>query len=391
MEKEKRKKSFPVFRPCYGKEEIDSVTNVLKSGWVGLGPKTAEFEKEFANKIGVGIKNCISVNSCTAALEIAVRLSDVKAGEKVLVPTMTFCSTAHAVTYNQAEPVFIDCDYLLQMDYHGIMKSIEENKKKIKAIIVVHFGGRIHPNILQISEYCSKNDIYLIEDCAHAMGATLNGKHAGTFGDFACFSFHAVKNLAMGDGGMLVSIEHTQKIEEAKKLRWLGIDKGTWDRSDQKRYSWEYNIASIGYKCHTCDILSAIGLEQLKKIDYLNERRLKIVTEYFKHLTSQKEISTPLADDEESKSSWHLFIIMLQNEETRNALSDFLAENNISTSVHYKPIHLFKCYGEDTPTLPTSEQYYKKILTLPVYPEMKIMDVKFICKKIKEFFDNATP
>ena len=372
--------AYQVFRPYITQDEINAVAEVLQSRWIGLGPKCTEFEKMFAEYTGSNF--CVTINSCTAALDMALRLCDIHQHDKVLVPTMTFVSTAHAVCYNNATPVFVDCDDQLQMDFEDIKNKYD---KYTKAIIVVHYGGRINPNIERIAEFCKEKHIWLIEDCAHAAGSFKNNKHAGTFGNIGCFSFHAVKNLAMGDGGAIITNDsnwHTR----AKKLRWLGIDKGTWDRTaGNKEYWWEYQVDEIGYKNHLNDILASIGIEQLKKLNDMNKRRCYLQSIYKECLKGIPEITLPYPYcNKEEVCAWHIMWIKAKD---RDNLSMFLKEAGINTGVHYKPIHTYKCYG-NIPSLPHAENLFKEIISLPMYYELTEEDVEYICSVIKEFYSN---
>ena len=248
-----------VFKPSMTQEEIDAVAEVLRSGWIGLGPKTAEFEKKFAEFVGTTY--AVAVNSCTAALDLALKLLDVNHGHEVIVPTMTFVSTAHCVAYRLAMPVFADVDpHTLSMDLDDVRRKITS---RTRAIIPVHYSGR--PIDLDALKEIA-GEIPIIEDCAHATGARYKGRSVGSIGDIGCFSFHAVKNLAMGDGGAL-TLNSEPWMQRSKRLRWLGIDKGTWDRTaTDKSYWWQYFVDEIGLKCHLNDIAAAIGLVQLRRL-----------------------------------------------------------------------------------------------------------------------------
>lgn len=365
-----------LFKPQMGDEELESLRDIFKSGWVGLGPKTEEFEKQFAKYIGT--KYAIGLNSATSALDLSLKLLNINHGDQVLVPTITFVSTAHAVSYNLASPIFVDSDENLLIDIEDIKQKITP---KTKAIIPVHYSGRsVDINYLRKIA----GNIPIIEDCAHACGSVFNGQKCGSFGDMGVFSFHAVKNLSTGDGGMITT-NNFDIYNRAKRLRWLGIDKNTWDRTDiNKSYWWEYNVSEIGLKCHMNDITASIGLVQLNKLEKMNNRRKQIAQMYFKGLKNISSIITPFMDTENSKSSWHIYCIRCKN---RNNLSIYLKEKNIMTGVHYKPIHLYKCY-DNIPVLPNAENYFKEILSLPIYPDLTNEEVSTVVNEIKSFYKN---
>lgn len=367
-----------VFRPSMGQEEIDAVAEVLRSGWIGLGPKTAQFEAEFSRYIGTG--QAVGVNSATAALDLAVRLLHIGHGDEVIVPTMTFVSTAHAVAYNLATPIFADCDeQTLNLDLQDVARKIS---RRTKAIIAVHYGGR--PVDMDALRRIA-GDIPIIEDAAHACGSSYRGRKCGALGGLGVFSFHAVKNLAMGDGGCLTT-ENADWASRAKKLRWLGIDKGTWDRTGlDKSYWWQYSVEEIGLKCHMNDIMASIGLVQLSKLDKMNARRKAIADRYFAGLADLGQVALPARDDAVFQSSWHIFHIKTPQ---RDELSMHLREHGINTGVHYTPIHSYGCYG-NRPTLPTAERMVRTILTLPVFPDLADADVDRIVACIRAFFGRS--
>jgi perosamine synthetase len=365
-----------VFKPSTGKEEIEAVAEVLRSGWLGLGPKTTEFEKRFAQYIGANY--AIGVNSCTSALDLALKLLSITKGDDVLVPTMTFVSTAHAVAYNLAIPIFCDIDErTLQID----IKEIEKKRTiRTKAVIPVHYSGR-PCDMDKIKE--AAGGLAIIEDAAHACGAEYKGKKCGTLGDIGCFSFHAVKNLAMGDGGAL-TLNDKKMTQRAKRLRWVGIDKGTWDRTKlDKSYWWKYYVDEIGLKCHMNDIAASIGLVQLGKLEAMNKRRTEIAQMYTREFERITEIEVPVGDDKDFKSSWHIYCVKCDK---RDDLSVFLQSKGINTGVHYTPIHTYSCYGNN-PSLPVAEQVSERILSLPIYPDLSNDEVQYVIKTIKGFYD----
>jgi perosamine synthetase len=363
-----------LFKPFMDDQEIEAVAQVLRSGWIGLGPKTAEFERAFAAFLGAPF--AVGLNSATAALDMAVRLLGINHGDEVIVPTMTFVSTAHAVAYNLATPIFADVDPdTLAIDLDDVARRITP---RTRAIVPVHYGGRPvdMDRLRQVA-----GDIPLIEDAAHACGAEYKGRKAGTLGDLACFSFHAVKNLAMGDGGALVTRDQAL-MERAKRLRWLGIDRGTWDRTGADRsYWWQYYVDEVGLKCHMNDIMAAIGLVQLRKLPDTNARRRQIAEMYTAGLHDLSWLKTPPMDTPDSQSSWHIYCIQV---EARDDLNVYLQEKEIGTGVHYSPIHLYACYG-NRPSLPIAESLFKRILSLPMHPGLTDDDVDRIISVIRSF------
>jgi perosamine synthetase len=369
---------MPVFKPCTGQEEADAVAEVLRSGWIGMGPKTAEFEKSFAEYLGAPY--AVGLNSCTAALDLATQLAGVGPGDEVIVPTITFVSTAHAVMYRGARVVFADIDReTLNISFADVERKVSS---KTKAIIPVHYAGR--PVDVRRLEQVVGDRVAIIEDCAHACGASYYGKRVGSEGHLSCFSFHAVKNLAMGDGGALVT--HREKdFDRAKRLRWLGIDKDTWTRSDDNRkYWWQYNVAEVGAKCHLNDIAAAIGIVQLKKLDRMNQRRREIVRMYTEML--HNVVETPPDDTEEFRSSWHIYCIKCKR---RDDLAVHLQGQGINTGVHYYPIHLYDTVYGTQPELPNAEKEIKRILSLPIFPDMTDDQVVMVADRIKQFLSNG--
>jgi len=363
-----------LFKPYMDEQEIEAVAEVIRSGWIGLGPRTAEFEKAFAAFLGAPF--AVGFNSGTAALDLAVRLLDINHGDEVIVPTMTFVSTAHAVAYNLATPIFADVDPdTLGIDVDDVARKITP---RTRAIVAVHYGGR--PVDMDRLRQAA-GSVPLIEDAAHACGAEYKGRKAGTLGDLACFSFHAVKNLAMGDGGALVTRDQAL-MERAKRLRWLGIDRGTWDRTAADRsYWWQYFVDEIGLKCHMNDIMAAIGLVQLRKLPAANARRRQIAEMYTAGLSYLPWLKTPPMDTPDSQSAWHIYCIRVEG---RDDLNVHLQERGIATGVHYSPIHQYTCYG-NRPCLPVAESVAKRILSLPMHPGLSDQDVNCVIDAIRAF------
>ncbi len=366
---------IPVFRPYTDGKEIEYLKEVIDSGWWGLGPKTKAFEERFAKYIGT--KYAIGLNSATAALDLAFKCIGIE-GKEVISTSMTFVSTNHAILYNKGIPVFCDIEPdTLNIDPAKIEELITD---KTKAIIVVHFGGRAcdMDKIMAIAE---KHNLRVVEDCAHACGGEYKGKKLGSIGDYGCFSFQAVKNLATGDGGM-VTTNNQEANDFLLKYRWVGITKDTFSR-DVGKYSWYYDVVNLGHKFHMNDIAAAIGLAQFEKLDWMNDQRGKWSDLYTEQLKNVGDIQTPVKKDY-MKPSYHNYVIQTDK---RDALQEFLKTKDISTGVHYYPNHLYEIYKPYYRNLPVTENIWKKLMTLPLYPALTENDVNSIINSIKEFFN----
>lgn len=369
---------IPIFQPNTNEEEIIALKEVLESCWLGLGPKTAEFEEKFATYIGTNY--AVALNSGTSALDLAIKLFDIHEGDEVLVPTMTFVSTAHAVVYNRAIPVFVDIDKkTLNIDIEDAKNKVTE---RTKAVIPVHYSGR--PVDIDVLKSGLSKDIIIIEDAAHASGSSCKGKKCGALGDIGTFSFHVVKPLIAGGDGGAITLNDEKMKQRAKRLRWLGIDKTTWERTgENKEYLWDYDVEEIGLKCHMNDLQAAFAIVQLKKLDEGIRLRRERANLYSELLSEINEVECPLSDDNEYRSSWHLYCIKC---EKRDELSVYLKEQGITTGVHYKPIHLYSCYGEKKPYLKNAEEVFKTILTLPLFVALTFEEVRYIVDKVKVFY-----
>jgi perosamine synthetase len=376
---------IPVFKPHMNKKKIlPELEKILDSGWIGLGPKTKEFEDKFAAYLKA--PHAVAVNSCTSALHLAVLAAGLKEGDEVLVPTMTFVSTALVLLYEKIIPVFVDSDpKTLCMDPEDARRKLTP---KTRAMIPVHFGGHA-ADLTSLQALAREHQLILIEDCAHATGGTYHGQKLGTFGDFSCFSFHAVKNLPTADGGMVLA--KTAKADaQLRKLRWLGIDKDTWARNDNK-YAWRYSIEELGYKYHMNDITAVIGLAQLETLDEDNQRRAKLAARYQRELTGLSSIECPV-EIPPAVSAWHNYVIKVENETQRNDLGSYLGNEGISTGVHYEPIHRHKVFQGRArmENLPVAEHQWTRLLTLPLFPTLSDQEHDQVISGIKTFLRKTT-
>ena len=366
-----------LFKPCLGKEEASAVLEVLKSGWIGNGPKTLEFEDKFSQFISA--KHSLALNSASASIHLALLCAGVESGDEVITPSLTFVATNHPILMLGAKPVFCDVqEDTLCADAKDIIKKITN---KTRAIVVVHYGG--HPVDLDpIKKICKEKGIKLIEDCAHASGTYYKGKHVGTVGDFGCFSFAAIKNLTTGDGGMLVG-KNEKLISKARTYAWSGISQSTWERVKDAKLKWQYNVTSTGWKYQMNDIAAAIGLVQLKKLVDSNKRRKDITEYYNRGLKKIPWIKVPVVKAY-AKSSYHNYVIKV-DAKVRDKLSGYLSKKGIATSVHYMPSHYYKLYSKYSHNVPITEKVWKQILLLPIFPELSLKDQEFIVSTVEKF------
>ncbi len=370
--------SIPVFRPFHGEEEIEAVADVLRSGWWGQGPKTVEFEQRFAEFVGA--KHAVSVNSATAALHLALLVAGVNGSEVVTTP-MTFVSTNHAILYNDATPVFADVQAdTLNIDPDDIERKITE---KTRAIVAVDYGG--HPvDLDRIHAIAAQHNLMVVEDAAHAAGSKYHDKPVGSISPLTCFSFHPVKNLATGDGGM-ITLENDEWDARLRRLRWVGINKDTWVRSqdkDSSQYSWQYDVEELGFKCHSNDIMSAIALVQLQRLPQTNARRREICALYNEGLRDLEWLQLPVTK-EGVFTAQHNYVVRC---DSRDKLAEWLHLHRVATGMHYIPNHLHAMYKPYvTEPLPVVEREWTRLLTLPLFPALTDDEVHYIIDVIRHY------
>lgn len=373
------RKSIPVLQPLIGDEEIDAVAEVMRSGWLGLGPRTEQFERQFA--AFAGSRFAVAMNSGTAALHLALDALKLGPGDEVIVPPITFVSTIHAVSYVGATPVFAD----VEPDTMNLSAADIERKitARTKAILTVHLAG--HPcDMDAIHALAAARGIKVIEDAAHACGAYYKNRIIGSISEVTCFSFHAVKNLTCGEGGA-VTCNADWLARRMREQRWVGITKDTWERSAADSvYDWQYYVNDVGYKYHMNDIQAAIGLVQLGKLDKLNGRRREIAEQYTSQLGDLSWMELP-QEKPYARSSWHLFQIKLPNKTMRDQLIGHLKRDGIATGVHYYPCHLHPAYIRTRAVVPVSDQIWTRILSLPIHPGLDHEDMDRIVDRIRKF------
>ncbi len=367
----------------YGPEEEEAVLSVLRSKWLTMGAVTEKFEHEFRTLTHSNY--AIAVSNATEALHMALLAVGVGAGDEVIVPSLTFVATANAVLYTGANVVFADINSPqdLTISYKDIARKITP---KTKAIIVMHYAG--YPcDMANIYHLARTNNIYVIEDAAHAPGAVVSGKSVGTYGDIGCFSFFSNKNLATGEGGMLT----TQYAELAERLMFLrshGMTSLTYDRHQGHAYS--YDVVALGYNYRIDEMRAALGIEQLKKLHNNNYRRGLANFQYRIDLAKVIEIPFPKT---KNKPAYHLMPVLLPAAANREAFQDYMKSEGIQTSIHYPPIHLFSYYKMRYENidhrLPMTEDVASREVTLPLFPTMSSEQIELVVHHVKIGLERA--
>jgi dTDP-4-amino-4,6-dideoxygalactose transaminase len=358
-------KKIKLFDPFFGKEEETAIKKTLKSRFWASGAGTGNvlrFENEFAKYIDS--KSCVALNSGTAALHLALSLVDIK-NKEVILPSLSFVSTAHAILYNGGKPVFVDVDSdTLCIDPEKIECAIT---KKTKVILPVHFAG-MPCDLNRILKLCKEFKITLIEDAAHAAGASYNKKKIGIHGIAVCFSFHPVKNLAMPTGGA-ITLNGMKSNEFDNKLRirrWCGIT---------NRKETKYDVNQLGWNYYMNEFSAAIGLKQLKKLDKSNAMRRKIARIYSREISIEHKM--PYDDN----CSYHLYWIQVKN---RTTFMKKMKENYVETGIHYKPIHTMQFYKEKL-NLTITENVGKQIVSIPIHPSLAENEIDKIIQLVNKF------
>lgn len=395
------KREIPFSPPDIKDEDINEVIEVLKSGWITTGPQTKLFEKEIASYSGTN--KAVGLNSCTASLEMTMRILGIGEGDEVIVPAYTYTATAASVHHTGATIKMIDCNSEnFEMDYNGLEKMINE---KTKAIIPVDIGGKpcdynkIY-NIIENKKHLFEpksdiqtkfNRIVIIADAAHSFGAKYSGHMSGDIADFTCFSFHAVKNLTTAEGGGVTWRSQTFIDDEElyKKFMLISLHGQSKDAlSKSKVGQWEYDIVAPLYKCNMTDIQATLGRSQLKRYNEILERRKEIIEFYNEHIVD-KFTEKMTHYEENSKSAGHLYLLNIKgaNEEQRNEIIQKMALKGISCNVHYKPLPLLTAYKEmgfDINNFPNAYNRFKNEITLPLNTKLSNDDIDYVVKSFNE-------
>ena len=376
---------LPFALPDIGDEEIAEVVECLRSGWVTTGPKTRQFEQEFAAYLGDGVE-AISVNSATAGLHLALEALGIGPGDEVIVPTLTFTATAEVVRYLGAQPVFVDADArTLCLDPASVEAAITP---RTRAIVPVHYAG-LACDMDAILALAARHGLRVVEDAAHAFPTLYKGQLVGTLGsDITVFSFYANKTMTTGEGGMVV----TRDAALARRVRLMrihGISQDAFARYTSRTPAWFYEVVAAGYKYNLTDIASAIGLGQLRKIDRFLARRQQLAAHYTSALAGLP-LQLPCDAPAGSSHAWHLYVVRLTDGSHigRDELIGELSARGIGTSVHFIPLHR-QPYWRDTCSLtpqqfPVAEASYHAMLTLPLYTRMSDADQARVIDALRE-------
>jgi len=395
----------PFFRPDLGEGEIDEVIATLRSGWLTTGPRVKRFEAAFA--AAVGAPHAVSVNSCTAALHLAVEALGLHAGQAVLVPTMTFAATAEVVRYQGAIPILVDCDPVTNnMDLADAERKLSAfhrapggmaHAPDVVGIMPVHIGG-LMLDMAAVNAFAARHGLWVVEDAAHAFPAAWRpargaawqrcGENTATV---TCFSFYVNKTITTGEGGMAVT--HDAALAQRMRLMSLhGLSNDAWNR--YAGGPWDYRIVAPGYKYNLTDVAAAIGIHQLPRAETMRQRREQIAGMYLEMLSRCELIELPPSDPNRIHS-WHLFPIRLKLDAlsiSRNGLMEELRGAGVTCSVHWRPLHLHPYYQEtfgfSADTCPNATAAFDQLISVPIFPGMADVEVEYVAMVFKNMVEH---
>ncbi len=368
-----------LFKLNYDQREADAVADVIRSGWLTMGERTVAFEREFAAYLGAGAK-AAAVSNGTAALHLALLALDIGPGDEVIVPAQTFVADINAVMLVGATPVMADCTSFedWNMDPADIERKITD---RTRAVLIVHYAS-VPCDMDAIVSLCQRKGLKLIEDCAHAPGASYKGRSMGTFGDVGCWSFFTNKNLSVGEGGMVTTCSDDLD-REMRYLRSHGMTTLTLDR--HKGRAVTYDVVRPGLNYRIDEMRAALGLVQLAKLDAANASRRKIVEAYRREIGGLEGVALPFPDRDDRVASSHIFPILLREGIERLEVVESLKADGVQSSIHYPAIHHFTAYsGMDLGATPIADEVAKRELTLPLYPDMTEGDVQVVADALRK-------
>ena len=373
---------LPFSPPSIGDEEIDEVVATLRGDWLTTGPRTARFEREVAAYLGA--PGALAVSSGTAAMQVALSAAGIGPGDEVITTTMTFCATAHVIHHAGARPVIVDVEPdTLNIDPEAVARAVTP---RTRAIMPVHLHG--HPAELDpLLALAADHGLLVVEDAAHALPARYRGRLVGTIGPLCAFSFYATKNLTTGEGGMLTG--DAALVERARPWTRHGIDRDRQAGAGTKD-SWWYDVVLPGHKCNMSDLMAAIGLAQLRKLDAFHNRRVAIAQTYTAALQDVAQVDVP-TERPHVQSAWHLYALRLHLDRLtidRARFIEELRQRQISASVHFIPLHHMRFYREhyglSAADFPVAEREAPRLLSLPLHPLLTDADVADVVDAVRD-------
>ncbi len=378
-----RNQFLPFSRPAISEEEISAVADVLRSGWITTGPKTALFEEAFSSYCGC--REAVALSSATAGMHLLLTALNIGPGDEVITPSMTWVSTVNQIVLAGARPVFVDIDRDTLMTDAGMIEPLLSDKTRL--IIPVHFAGA-SVDMEPIRQLAKEQDVALVEDAAHAAGTEYRGTKIGSQGT-AIFSFHPIKNLTTGEGGMFCS-DDEELLAQIRTLKFHGLGVDAHDRNQQGR-SPQAEVLEPGFKYNLTDISAVLGLGQLDRLDGFIAKRSLLIQRYLEQLAGVEEILPLSVPSLTTRHAWHLFIVRLDTKKAgmdRDAFMEALRQRNIGTGLHFRAVHEQRYYRSTMPqaagTLPNTEWNSARICSLPLFPTMTMEDVDDVVAAIKE-------
>jgi dTDP-4-amino-4,6-dideoxygalactose transaminase len=376
---------LPFSPPAIGPEEIAEVVDTLTSDWITTGPKTRQFESDFAQFIGAPA--ALAVSSATDAMQVALAALGVGPGDEVITTAMTFCSTVHVIEHLGARPVLVDVEPdTLCIDPSAVERAVTP---RTRGVLPVHIYG--HPCELDpLLDLAAARGLFVLEDAAHSLPARYKGRLVGTIGTATAFSFYATKNMTTAEGGMLTA--DRDLIAKARIWSLHGMSRDAYNRYSAEG-SWFYEVVLPGFKCNMTDIHASLGLQQLKKLPRFQDRRREVVQRYQSAFADVPELQIP-TERPDVESAWHIYPLRLTLETLRIGRNQFIEEmkaRNIGTSVHFIPVHLHpyyrEKYGYSTADFPVAVANYERLLSLPLHPRLSDVDVDDVIEAVRDVVD----
>ncbi|HEY7321756.1 MAG TPA: aminotransferase class I/II-fold pyridoxal phosphate-dependent enzyme [Candidatus Binatia bacterium] len=383
--------SLPLSRPTLGEEEISEVIEVIQSGWITSGPRVKRFEEDFARYVGA--RYAVAVNSCTAALHAAVLAHGIDPGDEVITSAMTWSATANMIEVAGAKPVFADVDRAtLQLTAETVAAAVTE---RTRAILPVHFAGQAC-DLNGLADIANEHRLTIMQDAAHAVGTEFRGRRIGGDGLTACFSFHPIKNITTGEGGM-VTTDSDELADKLRLLRFHGVNRDAWSRYG-KVDSPRYETVLPGWKYNLTDLQAALGIHQLAKLDGFIERRTHLAELYHAQLEGIEGVKPLGRAPGTSRHAWHLFVVTIEPDAfgcDRDRFMQLMAQQGIGTGLHFTAVHLHDYYrsryGYCLGDLPNTEWASDRVVSLPLYPGMSDRDVGRVCEAIRAAKKGTSP